>query len=272
MIRIGLVDNYIDEWHARNLVKRYRELAAEVGIECEISGFYALVDDPKMDGFTDSKTFEAQYGVPHFTSFTELDAVSDAFIIFAPDDPQVHPELAALVLPSKKPTFIDKTFASTVKEAMDIFAIAEKHGTPMYSTSSLRYATEVVEQIGKKSISVSGNYVHMKDYLVHTGEMLVTILGDGEFSITCHTDGTTYTFSVDYTDGRHADVEMSPTSTFTVNGKEVESDFFGGQIKDIIRFCGGSPSPVTKAQTLTVARFVEGGMTASLNPGTTVNT
>ena len=51
-----------------------------------------------------------------------------------------------------------------------------------------------------------------------------------------------YTFSVDYADGRHADVEMSPTSSFTVDGREVESDFFGGQIKDIIRFCAGGLS------------------------------
>ena len=270
MIRIGLVDNYIDEWHARNFAKRYKELAKEVGIECEISGFYALIDDPKMDGFTDSKTWEKEYGVRHFTDFSDLNAVSDAFIIFAPDDPEVHPQLAALVLPTGKPTFIDKTFASTVKEATEIFAIAKKHGTPMYSTSSLRYATEVVDATGSKAVRVSGNYVHMKDYLVHTGEMFVTVLGEGEFSITCHTEGDKYTFSVDYTDGRHADVEMSPTSTFTVDGKEIESDFFGGQIKDIIRFCAGGPAPVTEAQTLTVARFVELGMTASLNPDTTV--
>ncbi|MBR3681345.1 MAG: Gfo/Idh/MocA family oxidoreductase [Clostridia bacterium] len=270
MIKIGLVDFYIDEWHANNFAKRYRELADEVGVECEIAGVFALTDSP-AEGSLGTAAWCESHGFKHLDKIEALAAESDAFIIFAPDDPERHPELARLVLPFGKPTFIDKTFALTVADAKYMLDLAKACGARMYTTSSLRYADEVRAARGASTVSLYGNYVHLKDYLVHTAEMVITVLGVGVSSVCCDTDGEKYTFTVEYADQRRATVEMTPVYGFKVNGKEVESDIFGGQIKDMLRFFVGGESPVSTEEILDVARLVEGGMLAANASGRRVN-
>ena len=265
MIRIGFVDYYIDEWHAHNFAKRYKELSAGIGIECEIAGVFAVVEKPSDEKLSTAQWCE-NYGIRHYENVTELANDCDAFVIFAPDDPEIHPALCRLTFPFGKPTFVDKTFAISVRAARNMLAMAEKNGTRMYTTSSLRYATEVRDVIGKNEVTVKGNYVHMKDYLVHTGEMIVTALGVGMSTVCCHIDGEAYKFDVGYTDGRHGTVVMTPEFGFEVNGNEVQSDFFGGQIKDIISFFAGADSPVSTNEIIDVARFVEGGLLAIGSP------
>ncbi len=265
MIKIGFVDYYIDEWHSCNFAKRCKELSDKIGTETEIAGAFAVVEKPSDDKLSTAQWCE-KYGIRHYENLTALANECDAFVIFAPDDPEIHPALCRLVFPFGKPTFVDKTFALSVAAAKNMLNLAEKHETRMYTTSSLRYAEEVREQIGCKEVLVKGNYVHMKDYLVHTGEMVVTALGTGIESMVAHVNGEDYKFDVTYTNGKCATVIMTPEYGFEINGKTVESDFFGGQISDMIRFFNGMDSPVTKEDILDVARFVEGGLLAIASP------
>ena len=270
MIKIGFVDYYIDEWHAHNFAKRYKELSAEIGIECDIVGVFAVVEKPSDEKLSTAQWCE-NYGIRHYESITELANDCDAFVIFAPDDPEIHPALCRLTFPFGKPTFVDKTFALSVRAAKNMLAQAEKNGARMYTTSSLRYATEVQSSIGKKEAAVKGNYVHMKDYLVHTGEMVVTALGVGMSTLSCTVDDEKYSFDIGYVDDRHATVIMTPEYGFEINGTAVESDFFGGQIKDIISFFAGKEAPVSVDEMLEVARFVEGGLLAIESPKKTID-
>ena len=70
---------------------------------------------------------------------------SDYLIVLSPDNPEFHEELSQLPLQSGKPTYIDKTFAPDRETAIRLFDLAAKHGTPMYSTSALRFASEYRE-------------------------------------------------------------------------------------------------------------------------------
>ena len=270
MIKIGFVDYYIDEWHAHNLATRCKELSESIGIDTEIVGVFAVVEKPSEDKLSTAQWCE-KYGIPHCEDLSALANECDAFVIFAPDDPEIHPALCRRVFPFGKPTFVDKTFAITVRAAKSMLDLAEKNGVKMYTTSSLRYAEEVRAKIGANEVTVKGNYVHMKDYLVHTGEMVVTILGTGISGMVAHVSGEVYEFDVTYRDGKTAKVKMTPEYGFEVNGKSVESDFFGGQIKDILRFFDGADSPVTKEDILDVARFVEGGLLAIESPETKID-
>jgi hypothetical protein len=57
----------------------------------------------------------------------------------------MHEFLCDLPLKSGKLVYVDKTFAPDKATAERIFAIADAHGTKCYSSSALRFATELGE-------------------------------------------------------------------------------------------------------------------------------
>lgn len=267
MIKIGFVDYYIDEWHSLNYPEKFAAASERIGIPCEVIGAFATLHTPP---FADRRTTDEwcrDKGIKHYDDIAELAKDSDALIIFAPDDPEQHPALAQLALPFGKPTFIDKTFAASGEDAVWMIELAKKHATPMYSTSSLRYAEEVEKVKGAREVSVRGNYVHMKDYLVHTTEMVVTVLGIGASGIRCRLDGDAYIFDISYSDGRSARMDMAPTYTFGVNGENVKSAFFDRQIENILRFFNGEEPTVSKAEMLEVAHIIDAAKAAMQSPG-----
>ena len=266
MIRIGFVDYYLDEWHASNYPAFFQRAAEKLGIECSIVGALATLDkSPKENGKTTDE-WCAEHDIPRFDDINELASVCDAFLIFSPDNPEQHYSLAKMVLPYGKRTFIDKTFAASEADARAIIELANECNTPMYSTSSLRYAIEVDEAKGMRDISVHGTYKDMKDYLVHTGEMVVSILGTGIESVECEVDDVTYFFNVKYHDDRAARVEMYPKCPFKVNDKTVESDYFGRQIENILKFFNGEAPTVSNDEMIEVARFIDMAMISIENP------
>ena len=68
----------------------------------------------------------------------------DAMLIEAVDG-TVHWDRAKPFLEAGLPCFIDKPFTCSVSDAKKIIALAEKKKVPVFSSSSLRYAPEVVE-------------------------------------------------------------------------------------------------------------------------------
>ena len=257
MIKIGFVDYYLDEWHASNYPEFFKRAAQKLGIECSIVGALATLDKSPRDNGKTTDEWCAEHNIPRFDDIDKLASVCDAFLIFSPDNPEQHYSLAKMVLPYGKRTFIDKTFAESEADARAIIELAKEYNTPMYSTSSLRYATEVEEAQGMRDISVHGTYKDMKDYLVHTGEMVVSILGTGIASLECDIDDKTYIFNVKYQDGKTARVEMFPKCPFKVNEKLVESDYFGRQIENILKFFNGEAPTVNNDEMIEVARFID---------------
>lgn len=55
-----------------------------------------------------------------------------------------HLEQVRPVFEAGKPVFIDKPIAASLAEAMEIFRLAEKHNTPCFSSSSLRFAKQTL--------------------------------------------------------------------------------------------------------------------------------
>ena len=257
MIKIGFVDYYLDEWHATNYPGMLARASEELGIPCEIVGAYAALDIPPHSGLRSTDEWCRELGIKKYATIASLAEACDSFLIFSPDNPEQHYPLAKAILPYGKPTFIDKTFAASYEDAKRIIELAKAHGTPMYSTSSLRYAAEIEGTRGSRVAAIEGNYVHMKDYLVHTGEMVVTVLGTGISTVTCRTEGETYYFAVDYADGRAATVKMAPDLPFKVNDCVVTSDFFGAQIENILLFYSDKEPKVSYEEMLEVATFID---------------
>ena len=140
--KIGFVDLYISEWHANNYPVWMREIAEKLGYGYEIAYAYAEEDVSPVDGRTTAEWCE-QFGVTACATIGELCEKSDCIVILAPSNPEAHLRLAAAVLPYGKRTYIDKTFAPNYEEAAAIFALADQYGTQCFSTSALRYASEL---------------------------------------------------------------------------------------------------------------------------------
>ena len=71
------------------------------------------------------------------------EGIDAAFIPCCSEDGENHLELARPFLKKGIATFVDKPFASTLKDAKAIVALARKHKTPVMSASLLSYCDEV---------------------------------------------------------------------------------------------------------------------------------
>jgi len=85
------------------------------------------------------------------------------------------------VLPLNKPTYIDKPFAPNVATAKKIFALADDHGTPVQTTSALRY-TNIQATISRddvKDMIAWGGGSSFAEYAIHPTELLISCMGAG---------------------------------------------------------------------------------------------
>src|SRR5688572_26946412 len=127
--RIGFVDLNLDNYHANVFLQALRGPLKERG--------FTLV------GATGTKTAESRAWaeknqVPFFDN-DSLNAAVDFYMVLAPSNPEVHFDLCRRILPFRKPTYVDKTFAPDHATAQKIFALADESGTPIQTTSALRY-------------------------------------------------------------------------------------------------------------------------------------
>ncbi|MFN9741441.1 MAG: Gfo/Idh/MocA family protein [Acidobacteriota bacterium] len=188
---------------------------------------------------------------------------------------QVRPVFAA-----RKRVFIDKPFAGNYRDAREIVRLAKESGTPFFSTSSLRFVTELQEMkkseklggmLGAFTFSPSPTEPHHPDlfwYGIHGVEMLFTLMGPGCESVTrVHTPGA------DVVVGRWKD---GRTGTFR-GIREGKTDYgaiaFGGKavipssvpmkvdyrglVVEIVKFFQTGVPPVSPEETLEIMAFME---------------
>ncbi|MEM1440723.1 MAG: Gfo/Idh/MocA family oxidoreductase, partial [Verrucomicrobiota bacterium] len=153
----------------------------------------------RVDKFVETLTND--YGVKMYETIEAMLPHVDVVMIESVDG-RPHLRQATPGILAGKPTFIDKPAAASLKDVIAIFDLAEKHGTPVWSSSNLRYhpgvvsaATtdvgEVVSVISHGPASLEPNHLDLAWYGIHATEALYTVLGSGCLSVTrTHTDGT----------------------------------------------------------------------------------
>ena len=257
MKKIGFVDYYISEWHANNYPAWIDAAAKKLALPYEVAYAYAEENVSPVDGRTTDAWCEA-FGAQKCESIDELCEKSDVIVILAPSNPEVHLHLAEAVLKHKKPTYIDKTFAPDYKTAREIYAIGEKYGTPFFSSSALRYASELAELSGAKDVFLTGGGSNFPEYSIHMIEMLVKTLGLGAESARAEKVGSQTHVFLSYADGRAASMTYAADLPFTIyargegfaNYKPIASDFFPALIEDMLRFFESGALPFPKEETL----------------------
>ena len=133
MKKIGIIDYFIDEWHSNTYLGLFERASKALGVDYKVTYAYAEVEQPgKM--LTDD--WCAKNNVTRCYSIEELCEKSDNILILAPANPETHLRYAEAALKYGKTTYIDKTFAPDLETAKAIFAVAEKYGTKIFTSSA----------------------------------------------------------------------------------------------------------------------------------------
>ena len=142
MKKIGFVDFYISEWHANNYPAWIAKACEDCGYSYEVAYAWAEEDVSPYDGKSTDEWCH-DFGVQRCATITELCDKSDVIIVLAPSNPEKHLAYVSETFKYGKRTYVDKTFAPDLKTSDEMFAIADEFGTPFFTSSALRYATEL---------------------------------------------------------------------------------------------------------------------------------
>ena len=243
MKRIGLIDYYINEWHALNYPSFLANVKKDIDDEFEITDFYAEIDHPDLS----SDEYEAKYGVHKCFSLEELCNKCDYLMVLYPDNPERKFEVIKKVIPFKKPIFVDKTFMNSFDEAKKTFELAKQYDTRLFTSSSLRYADEVRALENVDSLLVIAPSVHLCDYWIHPLEIVVSKMGSGALRAKLSRSGVHHMLNIEYPNNRDAliviaeggnaqDFFISGNGKFKQNLVRCVSPYFENEMKDILRF------------------------------------
>lgn len=237
----------------------------------------------RIDKFTDE--LRDTWKIELVGSIGELVQRVDAVMLTSVDG-RVHLAQARPVIAAGKPLFVDKPFTASVRDAMELAALARQRGTPLFSSSSLRFTDDVqaierdprvAEVRGAMTWGPATLEPHHPDlfwYGIHAVEMLYTFMGPG-----CERVTRTHTPDADvvvgqWKDGRigvfrgtrngptsYGQVVFGPKAVLTApdyaEGAPPKRSGYYGLIKEVVEFFRTGKSPVPVEETVEIMAFME---------------
>lgn len=294
MIRLGLVD--FDTSHAVEFTKRINHV--DIAEDQWVEGAKVVAGVPGTSQISPERIPEytakiKEYGVPLFDDPSELFGKIDAVLIESVDG-SVHRERALPFLERGIPTYVDKPFACSLADAKAMFEVATRKHIPLMSSSSLRYAPEVVE--AKKASAANklegvATYgpapTHPRNpglfhYGIHPVEMLFTLMGAGCRRLTCLSQPGGEVVTGVWDGGRVASVrgirEGAQAYGFTLFGakgvetKGVSTQFIYRELlKEIIGMFQDKELPIDPRETLEIVAFIEAARRSAESDGAPVD-
>ncbi len=201
IIRVGMIG--LDTSHAPAFTKILHDPANNYAVRVVAAVAQSSPDiessHTRVDGYVETMTKD--YGVKMYETIEAMLPEIDVVMIESVDG-RPHLAQATPGIIAGKPTFIDKPAAATLKDAVAIFDLAKKHGTPVWSCSNLRYNAGVVKAatadvgdvaavISYGPASLEEHHLDLAWYGIHPTEALFTVIGTGcESVVRTHTEGT----------------------------------------------------------------------------------
>lgn len=280
MKKIGFVDYYISEWHANNYPAWIDEACKNAGLDYKVAYAWAELDTSLIDNVTTDQWCE-KFGVERCATLEELCEKSDVIVVLSPSYPEKHLPYAEVVLKYGKRTYIDKTFAPDYETALKIFELGEKYNTPFFSSSALRFATELNSIKTVANMVTTGGGRTLDEYAVHQCEMIVKKLGTDIKSAVATTQGTQVFVNIAFESGKSATLCYGINMPFTVYMEagegprderwvQVTSPFFNGLIADMVNFFETGDFSFDTNETKAVIKLVETVLAARDNPGVVI--
>lgn len=199
-------------------------------------------------------------------------------VMLETNDGRLHLEQALPVMKAGKRLFIDKPIAASLKDAKAIFEASKRYRTPVFTSSSLRYAENIADiKSGNIIGAVTGadtyspakiesTHPDLFWYGVHGIEMLYAVMGVGCKSVVrVHTAGTDIVVGT-WNDGRVGTFrgirdgrQLYGGRAFGMDGS-VEIGRYTGYLPllhKIIAFFETGIPPVDEEETLEIFAFME---------------
>lgn len=283
MIKLGIVD--FDTSHAVEFTKRLNHM--DIAEDQWVDGAKVLFGVPGTSQIAPEvipKNLEKlkEYGLTILDDPADLIGKVDAVLIESVDG-SVHLDRAMPFLEKGIPTYIDKPFACSLKDAKALIDVAMRKHVPLMSSSSLRYAPEVVAARGNESpvgeiigVTTYGPApTHTRNpglfhYGIHPVEMLFTLMGPGCVKVSnVYTEGGEVVTGL-WKDGRVASVRGLRAGKFGEYGftlfgtKAVVTQgvstkyIYRELLKKVVSLFETKQLPIDLRETLEIVAFIEG--------------
>lgn len=151
-----------------------------------------------------------EFGLDILDSIEAVADRCDAVLLHSVDGRQ-HREQFTRLAPFGKPVFIDKPLATGSADARAIYRLSEKHRSPVFSASALRYANGLPRlPAGEKALGclawgpaeILPDFPGLFWYGIHGAEVLFTMMGSGCRRVAVETNGPADTVVGTWGDGR----------------------------------------------------------------------
>ena len=281
MIRLGLVD--FDTSHAVEFTKRLNHVG--IAEDQWVEGARVVAGVPGRSEIAPEvipKNLETLkgYGIAIVDDPAGLFDKIDAVLIEAVDG-SVHLARATPFLERGIPTYVDKPFACSLADAKAMMGLAMTKHVPLMSSSSLRYAPEVVAASGGKgplgAILGASTFgpclLHPRNpgmfhYGIHAVEILFALMGPGCRKVSCASEPGAEVATGTWADGRVASVRGLRDGPhdygFTVFGaKGIKTESVGTKyiyrelLKKIVGMFETRQVPIDPRETLEIVAFIE---------------
>jgi predicted dehydrogenase len=228
----------------------------------------------RLEGYTTQ--LRNQFGVQIVDSIEELCRGVDAVLLESVDG---RPHLAQVrpVLEARKPVFIDKPVAGSLRDAIEIYRLARERNVPVLSSSSYRFYPSLVDlkktDVGDIRAVISYGPSHLEPhhpdlfwYGVHPTEALFAVMGTGCESVVRTTTPDTDVVTGLWSGGRVGTLYAlrkgpTPHKVIVFGTKQVAeqkgSGDYGPLVAEIVKFFQTGIAPVSSAETLEIFAFME---------------
>ena len=293
MLKLGILD--FDTSHCVEFTKRLNQIGNDK--EQFVEGAKIVIGCPgesklspeRIEGFTKQMK---DFGVPLVDKPADMVGKVDGMLIEAVDG-TVHYERAKPFLEAGITCFVDKPYACSLDDAKKLAELAAKKKLPIFSSSSLRYAPEVVEYVadakhgkivgctvyGPASLSpIPERNAGLFHYGIHSVEILYTLMGPGCKRVTCVSEKGVDVVTGQWADGRVATVRgtRAPATGFGFTGfaekgvaaVSVPAKYIYRELlKKIVEMFKTGKSPLDIAETIEIVAFIAAANKSGANHG-----
>jgi hypothetical protein len=300
MIKLGILD--FDTSHVVEFTKRLNHKG--ISEDQWVEGAQVVIGCPgeskimpeRIPGFTQEME---KLGVRLVNRPEDMIGKMDGMLIESQEGAQ-HWERSRRFLEAGLPCFIDKPFTCGVADARKIVELAKRKRTPLFSSSSLRYAPELAKFVGDTNhgkvlgiLSYGPAPLNDRDpsrnpglfhYGIHAVEILYTVMGPGCVGVTCTHEKDTDVVTGQWQDGRVAgirgiragkkDYGFLAFTDKSVNHFALDARYtYRDLLKKIVEFFETKKSPVGVEVTIEIVAFIEAAYKSGANHGalTTLN-
>lgn len=271
MIKIGFIDYFMDNYHAKNYPAWIQDYSnGKMKVTCA----YALSD--RADGGLTNAQWSEKYNIPMLNSVNDVIEQSDCIMVLSPSNPQMHETLSEEALKSGKCVYVDKAFAQDAETAKRMFSLADKWGTPCCSSSSLAfaYSYENIDKSKIKTISSKGPG-SFDVYAIHQFEPVIALMGSRPVRVMAIGNDKFPSFIIEFEDGKTAKTEQFDSAPFEMyigydDGSsdfiKAEEDIFKGFILKLIEYFESGKLVAQHNQTLAVISVLDAAKEAMQKP------